>query len=234
MSRREEFQGEFAIGVVRGLRAFRATQSFGHHGPRLVLTGPIHTEYRWTEGENVAHCEGWDFRHPMDACSHGFYAYHDGSNEHQAGNTVTAVIEGYGETVVGTKGFRCTKARIVGFVVPNRNPWNRIHAGGVGGIGIGVLAMTCGLSDVVAAFTMSALWAKVLVGFVGGVLLCLALVVITLAFMAIGRRDMFPLPKELRSILARDFPGVPQYSSQAALLKAHPLYSGLEKDAALE
>jgi hypothetical protein len=46
-------------------------------------------------------------------CQHGFYAYYDGSRDYHEKGDITGIIEGYGETVIGTKGFRCMKARII-------------------------------------------------------------------------------------------------------------------------
>lgn len=55
--------------------------------------------------------------HPMDKCHHGFYAYYDGSTDyHDAFKTVGGVIRGWGEAVVGTKGFRVQYAQIMGLV----------------------------------------------------------------------------------------------------------------------
>jgi hypothetical protein len=56
-------------------------------------------------------------RHMFD-CQCGFYAYYDGSNDYYRGDyavhrRVTGVVEGWGEVAVGTRGFRCTKARVV-------------------------------------------------------------------------------------------------------------------------
>lgn len=50
--------------------------------------------------------------HSFDSsCSCGFWAYNDYAfAEH---GTVTGIIEGYGKTSIGTRGFRCEKARIV-------------------------------------------------------------------------------------------------------------------------
>lgn len=49
----------------------------------------------------------------LESCQHGFYAYYDGSNDYHDQGEVTGVIEGYGEVLIGTRGFRCMKARIV-------------------------------------------------------------------------------------------------------------------------
>lgn len=51
----------------------------------------------------------------MDLCSCGFYAYFRGQRNlfHDENTPVIGVIEGFGETLIGEKGFRCRKARIV-------------------------------------------------------------------------------------------------------------------------
>lgn len=54
----------------------------------------------------------------LDVCTHGFYGYYDGSNDYYERGRVMGVIEGYGETVIGTRGFRCMKARIVALRIP--------------------------------------------------------------------------------------------------------------------
>lgn len=54
-----------------------------------------------------------DDGHDMEKCPHGFYAYYDGSRDYHEKGDVTGIIQGYGETLVGTRGFRCAKARIL-------------------------------------------------------------------------------------------------------------------------
>jgi hypothetical protein len=118
----EEFAGmDFGIGVVRGARSFRVDDDGW-------LTGIVYKQ-RWTVGENLAQCRKREtfipainppdtryqiFTDTMLTCRHGFYGYYDGSNDFRTSPTYpSAVIEGYGETVIGTRGFRCMKARIV-------------------------------------------------------------------------------------------------------------------------
>lgn len=55
-------------------------------------------------------------------CQHGFYGYYDGSNDYYKPGMVMGVVEGYGETVIGTRGFRCMKARIVALRIPKHVP----------------------------------------------------------------------------------------------------------------
>lgn len=56
--------------------------------------------------------------HGLDKCGHGYYAYYDGSNDYRSDGRVSAVVEGYGETVIGTRGFRATKAKILALHIP--------------------------------------------------------------------------------------------------------------------
>jgi hypothetical protein len=131
--RPEEFAGlDFGVGVVRGARSFRITDDG-------FLAGIVYHQI-WTVGENLAICRKAEtfipqpyytingvlhttptpdtryqtFAHTMANCLHGFYAYYDGSNDFRTGPTYCpAVIEGYGEVLIGTRGFRAMKARIV-------------------------------------------------------------------------------------------------------------------------
>ncbi len=60
--------------------------------------------------------------HSLVGCKHGFYGYYDGSDDYYKPERVSAVIEGYGEVVIGTRGFRATKARIVALTIPDTVP----------------------------------------------------------------------------------------------------------------
>lgn len=110
----KEFSGkEFAAGVARGARSFRV-DALGR------LTG---VSYRvvWTPGENEATCKASTSFAPcggIDKCAHGFYAYYDSSDDYHDPGMVSGVIEGYGEAVIGTRGFRAMKARIVALHIP--------------------------------------------------------------------------------------------------------------------
>lgn len=61
-------------------------------------------------------------RDTLTDCTHGFYGYYDGSNDYYKQGYVMGVVEGYGETVIGTRGFRCMKARIVAIRIPKHVP----------------------------------------------------------------------------------------------------------------
>lgn len=61
-------------------------------------------------------------KHNLEACACGFYGYYDGSDDYHKSGYVSAVVEGYGETVIGTRGFRAYKARIVALRIPKSVP----------------------------------------------------------------------------------------------------------------
>jgi hypothetical protein len=129
----DQFAGvtaEFAAGVVTGTRSF-SVDRLGR------LTGVTYKKV-WRPGENVAKCyrsedhyhsllggtiirtsgiERTD-EHAMTECDHGFYAYYEGSNDFYEEGRIMGVIEGYGETLIGTRGFRASKARIVALHIP--------------------------------------------------------------------------------------------------------------------
>jgi hypothetical protein len=125
---------EFAVGSVTGARWWNLDLSRG----RPELQG-MYERSRWLPGENAARCPGslCPPRHPRctcpaeqiacdvpcecGRCGCGFWAYWlmDAVPEAQAMPVpVLGVIEGYGTTTIGDKGFRCAKARIVGIHMP--------------------------------------------------------------------------------------------------------------------
>lgn len=135
-----EFDGrtaEFAAGVVTG------TRSFGID--RLGRLRGVAYDVVWKPGENVAQCLEREYNvdlttlgvrvgggftvkpsrapsHSMDRCAHGFYGYYEGSNDYYEPGRVMGVIEAYGEAVIGSRGFRASKARIVALHIPDKVP----------------------------------------------------------------------------------------------------------------
>lgn len=115
-----------SIQPVVGLRTFKVDVDG-------CLTG-LYYPQRWHAGENIATClkggyvwgeptaplpntvDGGTYPdHPVDECSHGFYAYYDGSKNFRQQGVVHGVVLGYGrEVFVGSKGFRAMKAMILG------------------------------------------------------------------------------------------------------------------------
>jgi hypothetical protein len=107
---------DLAIGSVTGVRWWNlaGTALQGVHGP-------------WVMGENTARCgrrmsHGQD-PHPVpeEDCGCGFWAYWTADaagNPHSFEVPVLGVIEGYGKTLIGERGFRCAKARIAALHIP--------------------------------------------------------------------------------------------------------------------
>lgn len=122
-----DFSGKgFAAGVVRGARAFYVDDD-------QMLTGIVYRE-QWKPGVNHSECFRYSDKHNLsnyssqrlallrkihsgeihlfEKCSCGFYAYYDGSNDYANDATISGVVEGYGEVVIGDRGFRARKTRI--------------------------------------------------------------------------------------------------------------------------
>ena len=146
MNNEEYGQRPFYAGAtLRGVRAFSvdtAGQLYGLTYPTRWLPGENERRcynYQPTDGSLVgcpcplcssargdAATERWsDTDHPVCLeCSCGFYAITDSDNEYMCSYfgvvtpRVEGVVEGYGTVVVGSKGFRAEKARIVALVVP--------------------------------------------------------------------------------------------------------------------
>lgn len=125
-----EFDGhdaEFSVGSVFGTRSFDV-DGLGR------LRGVAYRTV-WTPGENRAQClargglAAYMFgggtpqpaeigEHSMTVCGHGFYGYFEGSNDYYEVGRVMGVVEAYGEAVIGSRGFRASKARIVALHIP--------------------------------------------------------------------------------------------------------------------
>lgn len=121
---KDEDDFELSINPVVGVRGFNF-KHFGSHG--YMLTGYSFSANPWTDGENVAECgvlskEWGGAPHDIADCSHGYWAYfneiEEGSGPSQT--DIHGIITGYGRTVIGTKGFRCSKAKIEALYVPTK------------------------------------------------------------------------------------------------------------------
>ena len=83
----------------------------------------------WQPGENTAMCLDGTRTHglgtvPDENCYCGFYAFWDPPAPYSVLSTpglmpVFGVIEGYGKVVIGSKGFRCAKARVLALHLPD-------------------------------------------------------------------------------------------------------------------
>lgn len=131
-------EAEFAAGTVRGIRRWTLNDDRELVGNAAGV---------WAGGENVARCNTHadhdppvlDYEIPRSArgtawaagqmsvdtgrgmCGCGFWAYWaaDDAARHggAGGKPVVGVIEGYGRVLIGDRGFRCAKARIVGLAL---------------------------------------------------------------------------------------------------------------------
>lgn len=154
-------------------------------------------------------------------CRCGFYAYFDeGSNPHHFQGNVLALIEGYGVCTVGSRGFRCSKARLLGFVQePRLRWWRRIHPGllriWLGLVPATVVAVWLSLSDGVDAFATRltiGVWA-------------FAATVAAIGTYAekIAGNLIAPPRRPIPDAVLENYPDVPVYQNLADALAAHPL-----------
>lgn len=109
---------DFAVGSVAGVRWWRLLT--GAEGGRLSGV-----RASWAPGENIAKCgrgmTAGTHVVPDENCGCGFWAYWSPpgpDNEHGFKLAVLGVVEGYGKTLIGERGFRCAKARITALHVP--------------------------------------------------------------------------------------------------------------------
>jgi len=128
---RDRLTQEFVAGSALGYRRFYVDR-YGR------LRGIAYQEI-WTPDENTAVC-GVVGRMPsknrvaehMPSCTCGFYSYHSGrakgyvkprltfdSGTGRASIEVGGIVENYGHTIVGDKGFRSQYARIVALYLPD-------------------------------------------------------------------------------------------------------------------
>ncbi len=113
-----------APGYVLGLRWFkvgtRGKPCPDCRAPATPLTGVFAA---WHPGINTAECLLMSARSKHDEpaphlpCSCGYWALWDlmpAASMLMGGNLVTAIIRGHGHVILGSKGFRCEKAEILG------------------------------------------------------------------------------------------------------------------------
>lgn len=161
-------------------------------------------------------------KHDASKCSCGYYAYYDGSNDYGKPGRVSAVIEGYGETVIGTRGFRAQKARIVALSMDSKAPKRRRW-------------MIATWWFVIAAQLLSLTANVARLGSTGPSTATVIGIVLNLAFMGYGtwalvaarkkRRsdaDAAELSVALLSKVQRNYPDVPVFASFKAMVQAFP------------
>lgn len=172
-------------------------------------------------------------------CECGFYAFYNGANDYRQSSRVSAVIEGYGRTVVGTRGFRAEKAKIVALCLPGlavkatsaaakpkKSWWDRLDSAVVwlGWVAAGAKAIATALDFSVAN----------LIGSGGAIALAIVLTVVARRSRTSRRATTvsaaitvdFGEPSLSRSQLervCRNYPDVPAFSTVKEMLAAHPL-----------
>lgn len=105
------------IGKVYGLRSFRPMEN-GEIKPISMMA--VQSGFIWKEGINEAFCTTGKHDPAVKDCHCGFYAFTNKNNtEHREYSYVQGVIEAWGTLVLGTKGFRAQKARILVLVEPD-------------------------------------------------------------------------------------------------------------------
>lgn len=214
MSTHDECTGDeypLAIGTMRGLRTWE-------YQPYSGCLHSVTYTYVWKPGNNLAFCA--TTRHgrcKREYCGCGFWAYHDGS-EYPCGN-VTGVIDAWGPTTVGTKGFRAQNAKILALCVNGglmfdheRTLIRRMS------VLAGLLVLTCVMLAVFQA------WGPLLAlsGVTGGVLVG-TFAIYMLIRSTRGELSYGKLTKEDVAVLQRNYPGIPIYTSQKKMLKDFPL-----------
>lgn len=106
----------------RSNRAFNAWARGA--GPSVISAGPGVPDVLPEDGPEPepAHTA------PDEHCTCGFYAFWKADEEPQVTGThpVLGVIEGYGRTLIGDRGFRCEKARVVALHIPT-DPFGRTN-----------------------------------------------------------------------------------------------------------
>lgn len=148
----------FAVGVVRGQRAFgitldgwltgstfctpwhpgvnRARCYAGGRAKTSAVFTPwpaLHTtraysEHGAPEVDPAVGLDVVDSSHRLKGCHCGFWAYWgDLSNNYGFGARVVGVIEGFGRTVLGNRGFRSSYARVVALVRPDIDGLEKQH-----------------------------------------------------------------------------------------------------------
>jgi hypothetical protein len=142
---RPEFSGsEFSMGTAVGVRSWDVDKLGRLVSPSYHMVWPpaeVGAECRKTEAVQyrVSMTAGGSYtltspeaetaeaeEHNQASCSCGFYAYYEGFNDYATDGRITGVIEGYGETQIGTRGFKSAKARIVALYIPAQGANERL------------------------------------------------------------------------------------------------------------
>lgn len=119
---------ELQIGHLYGLRWF---QICAREGEPEITAGNVVLRGAWgfwEPGENTAVCKRGhtpvmaprrEHEVPDRQCGCGFWAYWTLGKKQVSPPSVVAIVKGYGKTIEGDKGFRCSLARIIAICMPN-------------------------------------------------------------------------------------------------------------------
>lgn len=126
-----------AAGSLTGVRLWHVDVSSFERvwaGPPAEVEGLLTGIFggMWQRGENVAVCGGGRWppaghadRVPAHRCGCGFWAYwtlRDALHSDYRQAEVVGIMEGYGRARIGTRGCRCSRARILALHVPHVTP----------------------------------------------------------------------------------------------------------------
>lgn len=219
-----EFDGLAApdmVGVVTGIRRFTIYEDADLLSPYAAKA--------WQCGWNKAECLCTAHAAPNANCSCGFYAYYGADQTESHVGNVTGIIEASGRVIVGSKGFKAEKARVVALIEPGLHSHNAVmdflirrqpHSGAdavvipIGSFGI-VSGLVFGLACSPYFFLLFAL----------SMLALLVLYLEDRAFKVyLEETGTYPpLEGEDFERARARYPGVETYPSVKAALKAHPL-----------
>lgn len=144
-------------------------------------------------------------------CVCGFWAYYDRARWND--DAVRGVIEGYGKTTLGTKGFRCEKAKIVALCLPDTSRGLRRWPDMV----------------LVAAAVWAVGWAAYALGEWLSLVVQLAMFALNVGLLALVRRlrkrrpTEGVVPAETAALIRRNYPDVAIFSDYSKMLAAFPL-----------
>lgn len=134
------FNAENVMRLLSRYISVQLKRTTGNHGTTVEYLLQEHLpELNLYAGQvlpsNMIYDDGRNFLapdHSLSKCTHGFYGYLDGHNDYlhswSAGTPqVGAVVEGYGETLIGTRGFRSMKCRVVAVAIDPFATTSGIH-----------------------------------------------------------------------------------------------------------
>lgn len=172
--------------------------------------------------------------HTMDQCLHGFYAYYDGSDDYGTPARVSGVVRGYGETMIGSRGFRASKAEILALCIPreksSRNwplqSWmekRRWVSGVIGpwsiGVGTALLVGTI-LQTIQFLIHSSPFWIPLVLAF--GFAFCAIVGVAAIRADFFKRDTDKSISPDIAAKVKRNYPDVMIFTSFAKMVKAFP------------